>query len=193
MNIISLFPIPLAIIKNENNEKHKKILIEECGKLKKEISNGSTELGSRAYSTEANYNILNNKKFKPINDWVSKHIREYADKIGFKNKKISSEWGWFNFYGKNGYIEAHDHEFHDISAVYYLSTPKDTGKIVFYTHEAKGVKNYFDANNSFTWKTFYVEPEDGMLVIFKANLMHGVTQNKTNKTRVSFAYNYKIK
>ncbi|MHA1988947.1 MAG: putative 2OG-Fe(II) oxygenase, partial [Promethearchaeota archaeon] len=63
---------------------------------------------------------------------------------------------------------------------------------VFYTHEAKGVKNYFDSENNYTWKTFYVEPEDGMLVIFKANLMHGVTQNKTNKTRVSFAYNYKI-
>ena len=38
MNIIDLFPIPLAIIKNPNNDLHKKALISECNQLKQKMT-----------------------------------------------------------------------------------------------------------------------------------------------------------
>ena len=53
-------------------------------------------------------------------------------------------------------------------------------------------KSGFDNNNPYTYSHYYMNPEAGTLIMFKSNVKHGVQQNKTNKQKISLAYNFEI-
>ena len=50
----------------------------------------------------------------------------------------------------------------------------------------------FDKKNKYTWRSFIVEPKEGLLVMFKSHLIHNVLQKNNNEKRISFAYNFKL-
>lgn len=190
MNLVHLFPVTLSI---EQNEKHSNIqdqLVKNCLSIKNKVGVGGDNWDSTTYNTCSTYNILKDDNFNNVNRWVINKVKEYAIAIGFNND-IKNVDGWFNIYSKYDYQETHDHEGNDISAVYYLKCPADSGKIFFLSHEAKGTKDVFQKDNPFTWKRYYIDPAPGKLIIFKSNLLHGVVQNKSDDFKISFAYNFK--
>ena len=192
MKICQLFPVTIAMVDNPNHNLIKKNIVKECSLLKKTVKKGGEFWGSDVYNTLDTYNIVDNNKFKLLHEWLFEKIKDYAITIGYKNKQINCKDGWFNFYKKYDYQDVHDHEGNDISAVYYLSVPKNSGNIMFYTHEAKGTYICHDPNNIFTWKTYTIEPKEGMLLMFKSNLQHRVDPNKTNQSKITLAYNFKV-
>tara|TARA_R110001606_G_C15023007_1_gene610043 strand:- start:6 stop:587 length:582 start_codon:yes stop_codon:yes gene_type:complete len=193
MKVLELFP---TVIAKEINPKHtliKKDIIKECLFLKDSNIKGGSNWIADTYNTCGTHDINDNKKFKILNDWVLDQIRKYMLTIGLANKKINSFQGWVNIYKKNNYQETHDHNGNDISVIYYLQTPKNSGNVRFYSPEPNGVKNCFDSTNPYTFKNYFIEPKEGQLLIFKSNLKHSVDQNKSNKTRISLAYNVRLK
>lgn len=193
MKIVGLFPIPVGFSENPNHKLIKNKLIKECKSLKKKIKKGGNNWDATVYNTCETNNLHDNKNFDDLNDWIFNEVKVFADKLGYTNKKMFCELSWFNYYNKYDYQEAHDHEGNEISAVYFLSTPKNCGRLRLISSEPKGIKHVFVKDNAFTWKQYKVEPKEGLLVMFRSNLMHGVEQNKSNKPRISLAYNFTIK
>ncbi len=190
MNLVHLFPVTISI---EQNEKHSNVqdqLIENCLTIKNKVGVGGDNWDATTYNTCSTYNILKDDNFSNVNRWVINKVKEYATALGFNND-IKDMDAWFNIYQKYDYQETHDHEGNDISAIYYVKCPENSGKLFFLSHEAKGVKDTFKEDNPLTWKKYYFDPEPGRLVIFKSNLMHGVLQNKSDDFKISFAYNFK--
>lgn len=188
-----IFPTLIHECENKHHDIIKDELINECKNLYREVKKGGNNWQSETFNTNGTYNLFNNKKFNKLNDWVKKQIIEYGNSCGFKNKSIDTSESWFNIYKKHDYQETHFHGFNDISAVYYLSVPKNSGDIVFYSFENNEVKDSFEENNPFTWKTFNIKPKAGKLLIFKSNLKHGVKQSKSNQPKISLAYNFTLK
>jgi uncharacterized protein (TIGR02466 family) len=192
MQILTLFPVAIGMVDNPDHKKIKKNIIKESTFIKDKVKKGGEFWGSDVYNTLGTYNIVENDKFNSLHEWLFEKVRDYAITMGYKNKKIQCKDGWINFYKKYDYQDVHDHDTCDISAVYYVSIPKNSGNIMFYTHETRGVANFYDPNNQFTWKTYSIEPREGMLLMFKSNLQHRVDPNKTNQSKITLAYNFKV-
>lgn len=192
MNLINIFPVSIGMFQNPEHNKIKNSLIKECKKIKSKTKKGGNNWESNLYNTFGNFDLRKNKKFDKVNNWIFENVAKYAHRIGYGDLKIKCEESWFNYSIKDDYQEKHEHYPFDISVVYYLSVPENSGDIRFYTHEPQGVRENFIEDNNYTWRSYIIKPEPGLLLIFKSNLTHGVTQNKSNKTRISFAYNFKI-
>ena len=193
MKIEGIFITPVGFSENPNHKTTRDKLIKECKALKKKTKCGGDNWDATVYNTCETNNLHRNKKFDELHTWIFNEVKVFADKLGYTNKKMFCELSWFNFYNKNDYQEAHDHEGNEISAVYFLSTSKGCGHLRFISPEPKGIKHVYVKNNPLTWREFKVVPKEGLLVMFKSNLMHGVQQNKSNKPRISLAYNFRIK
>lgn len=192
MKIQSLFVTPVGFSENPNHKNMQKDLVKECKSLKNKIKCGGDNWNSTVYNTCQTNNLHQNKKFNKLHDWIFNEVKVFADALGYTNKKMFCKLSWFNYYNKHDYQESHDHEGNEISAVYFLSSPKNCGHLRFISPEPKGINHIYIEKNPLTWREFKVVPKDGLLVMFKSNLIHDVQQNKSNKPKISLSYNFKI-
>lgn len=101
---------------------------------------------------------------------------------------------WFNINGKGDYNLLHNHHGSIISGVYYPFAEKDMGNIEF--HRADDMQYYMPTlqkYNQFTSEKAVYKPETGLLLLFPSWLKHQVLPNKSNKERISLAFNYGVK
>lgn len=99
---------------------------------------------------------------------------------------------WFNVNKKYNYNSPHAHLRTTFSAVLYLKTPTNCGRIVFHNPapEFSG-KPYLP--NQFTSGLFAVDPSVGRLVVFSSDLVHSVEQNLStddDDERLSIAFDF---
>jgi uncharacterized protein (TIGR02466 family) len=192
MEFHSIFPVIIALSENKNHDLIQNKLIKECKLIKNNFKKGGYNWGVSTFNTCGTYNLTKNKNFNNLHKWIFKEVKDYTYKIGYQNNKIKCTTSWFNIYNKYDYQERHEHSPNDISAIYYLQIPKYSGKIKFYSHEPNGIKYCYAEDNSLTWKSYWINPKPGMLLVFKSNLMHEVEQNKSNEEKISIALNFKI-
>lgn len=82
---------------------------------------------------------------------------------------------WFNVMQPGDSTTAHRHDDYDelLSAVYYVKVPENSGNLIL------------SINNFVT----QVTPEEGMMVFFPPDMMHEVTENRSNEMRLSLGIN----
>jgi|8_EtaG_2_1085327.scaffolds.fasta_scaffold18321_2 uncharacterized protein (TIGR02466 family) len=192
MIIEKLFPTPVGFSKNEKHNKIKKSLIKYCTEIKDTTKSGGKNWAAKVYNTFQTHDLHTNVKFKKINEFVFSEVNKFAHALNYTGKEITCTNSWFNFYNKYDYQEYHDHDGADISTVYFLTGSETTGDLIFRSPEPLGTFSIYDSKNELTFKTSRVKPKPGLLVLFKSHLLHAVDQNKTNETRVSLSYNFKV-
>jgi uncharacterized protein (TIGR02466 family) len=90
----------------------------------------------------------------------------------------------------------HNHPKANLSGVYYIEVPNNSGNLIFQNHNllANGINNnynFFDNPNFYTY--FTIMPKKYDLILFPAELLHFVTPNISNKKRISVAFNLTLK
>lgn len=174
---------------------HKKIeknLIKECLLIKKSTQKGGKNwISNKTYNTIDTYNILENKKFLQLNNWILNKVLQYSNVLKYKNKYKCIE-GWFNVYKKYDYQEYHDHSECTFSAVYFLkSNPEKSSKIYFKFNNTKNIMEPTpDPSFKLTYGTVFYNPVPGRLLIFPSTLKHCVERHEEKKIRISLAYNF---
>jgi len=163
----NIFPVVIGLNKNKDHKLFENKLIKECKTIKNSFKKGGNNWNVSTFNTCGTYDLT-------------------------KNNKTECVASWFNIYKKHDYQERHGHYPNDISAVYYLKTPKDSGNITFYSHEPHGITKPGEVNNPLTWRSYWINPQPGLLLIFKSTLQHEVGQNKSNEEKISMALNFKI-
>lgn len=83
---------------------------------------------------------------------------------------------WFNEMGPGHVTMPHHHEEDDelVSGVYYVAVPENSGELVL---EQGPV-------------TTCISPREGMLVFFAPDVVHRVTENRSDATRLSIGMNF---
>lgn len=87
---------------------------------------------------------------------------------------------WFNISPPGASNEKHNHSNPDnpslgASGVLYLSTPKNSGNIIFHSLDSDSLE---------------IVPKKGYLLLFPINLDHSVQENFSTLDRISIAFNY---
>lgn len=86
---------------------------------------------------------------------------------------------WFNYMPPGATTTAHSHDDYDelLSAVYYVVVPENSGDLIIHN------KN----------EIVRIRPEKGVFVFFKPDVVHEVTENLSQQSRLSIGINFGIK
>jgi uncharacterized protein (TIGR02466 family) len=192
LKIESWNPTFIGYVDNPEHSKIEKKLVEHCLKLKNKIkSGGDNWISKSTYNTDDTYNIINDKKFKSLNDWIVKNVKEYSLKLKYKNNFLCKE-AWFNVYKKYDYQEFHNHPSFTLSAVYFLKSSEKDARIFFNLDPFSDAnKPEIDPDFFITSSMIHYDPVPGRLLIFRSNLLHCVERQESNDLRISLAYNFK--
>jgi len=190
--IHNLFATPVGEVFNKKHFDTEKEVTEECMKIKKEVKKGGDNWESNVFNTCGTYQIHLNAKFNSITKFVYDNIYEFADVIGYKNRKINCDSSWINYYKPGDYQEEHDHITDQLVSIYYLQTDRNCGNLKVNGPLLRTIPPLYDKNNAYTWQSFNFTPEPGKLIMFKSDIRHSVARNESDKMRISLAYNFKI-
>ena len=142
-----------------------------------------------AYSTLAAVNIRDDPLILDLISKCKVHVLNFVRELGANEfKSVRCSECWFNLYEKNDYQEVHTHMNSHISLVYYVKVPTDSGNIVF--NSPTYLTDLFRPSFTRDVTTATYTPGESDVMIFKSNVAHRVTPNKTDEHRVSIAMNF---
>ena len=129
----------------------------------------------------------------PIINLIIDSLKPIYNEYGIDKQPELANY-WINFNNKYNYNSVHTHGASYFSTVLYLKVPKNSGNLVF---ERPDNFNSFIYTNRITDKsagTYYIIPQENLLVIFPSYLPHRVDQNLTedeDDERISIAFNFR--
>jgi uncharacterized protein (TIGR02466 family) len=97
---------------------------------------------------------------------------------------------WFNVNGMHDYNTRHNHPFSFFSAIVYLTTPENSGNIVFTRPDRLWETVMMDELTEYNSGTWWFEPVAGDAYIFPSYLDHHVERNESELERISIALNF---
>ncbi len=107
---------------------------------------------------------------------------EFANQCAKKILSLSKNLDigfWFNNMPPKSVTTAHTHDDYDemLSGVYYVTVPENSGDLVLFNNEDKKI----------------IIPQQGQLILFKADCLHEVSINNSGQNRLSIGMNFGIK
>jgi len=125
-----------------------------------------------------------------FSNWVELEVDDFSRSYGsIKNYQIQQ--CWMNYYEKGDFQEPHIHPGFDFSAIYYVSVPEKSGRLVFENpnaiFEMRPIR--VDKDTDLNCTAAIYQPLEGQLVVFRSNLRHGVYPHNNTEPRISLAFN----
>lgn len=163
-----------------------------CLDIQQQIASGGDEWEGGTYTSHnTRYDVRRDAVFGPLVDAVQNHVFHYV-KLHNSTKEYFCESAWLNISGKNTFQEMHTHNESTVSAVYYISTPPGSGKLVFEDPREPDMLPIKDISNrnDFSFVKIGYEVNEGTLIIFRSYLRHMVTMGRNSQPRISIAFNF---
>ena len=194
--MITIFPTILHDFKSIDY--NKKELVNFCYSEKKkhpegiERSNKGNSWHSSDHYMEED-NLLSSILLSSIDNYFA------SNKIFKEKMQYCILNAWININSKGGSNVLHDHPGSSLSGVFWINAPKDSGNIVFRNPnsftEASTLYGYADhlTESLNKYETFYLNPQEGYMVLFPSHIQHRVRENRSNKDRISMSFNILIK
>jgi len=194
-NLTPLFPIPLYQSNIERDS-------DDLNFIKSQVfSRMPAENGSY---TE-NKRILDSAELVGLRGKIQAHIDYFLHQILDCDDRLNFEIqnSWVNRHDRNDFAGSHRHSNSIISGIYYLEVYDQSGAIVFqkdksyynlwtdtveigFNYQQHGDQDRLNVFNADAWGIY---PQVGDLILFPSLLYHSVTENLSDKTRYSLAFN----
>ena len=160
-------------------------------KLKKLSYTSSKEIGAEKSHTTSDKYVLNS--LPEIKNIFSNYFSNFKNTIlGLQTTDFIMTTSWGTKTDKNGFCQFHNHKNSVYSAVFYYDEI-NSGNLEFLSPilNLESVQlNESSSDNFLFSKSFYVEPQKGLLVFFPSYLMHRITKNNSKNSRYSLAMNF---
>jgi uncharacterized protein (TIGR02466 family) len=156
-------------------------------------------------SYTVNKRILDSAELKNLRNKIQSHIDNFTYEILDCDDQLCFEIqnSWVNQHGKNDFAGLHRHSNSIISGIYYLEVYDQSGAIVFqkdksyynlwtdtieigFNYQQHGDQDRLNVFNADAWGIY---PQVGDLILFPSLLYHSVTENLSDDTRYSLAFN----
>lgn len=174
------------------NKEQNDIWIARSLEIQSNTPSGGDEWEGNTYTTHGStYNIIKDPLFGPLVDMVSNHVYHYV-KLHNSKKEYFCESAWLNISTDRSFQEMHTHNESTISAVYYISAPPGSGKLVFEDPREPDMLPIKDipVRNDLSYVKVGYQPSAGTLIIFRSYLRHMVTLGTNSEPRISVAFNF---
>src|SRR5258706_4498517 len=132
---------------------------------------------------QSDIRLHENTVFKPLCDYVGGMC---ARVFKVKGAKFHQMWACINKKHDQNLIHSHTNNF-NLSGVYYLNVPRDSGEIVF--------RDPRPGANQAPYRLFkddgdseYFMPSEGMIILFPSYLEHFVLPNRSEHDRISMSF-----
>lgn len=163
------------IIVNDVNEIDNRSLKENIIKFSKRLSNDVTDTRYEDFSFSSSV------VFETLIDKIKIDYK----KIFNKQLNLVNYWSQLHEYNESTNLHNHSNALDlinspQISGVYYVNVPENSGKLVF---------EY--PINQYQVKRYYINPVVGRYILFPSTLNHFVTKNKSSEIRISISFNFK--
>ena len=156
------------------------------------------------WQSQSNYNNHHNILLSTIQQTIG----PYFENGVFNNTtQLLFDGLWININGKGDHNSSHNHPNCNLAGVMWIKASKEldvTGKSLSGDIEFLSPHNFTSAgeliayNDEFcdkcdSWPAYWIRPEEGMILIFPASIMHKVYTNETNQDRISASFNLHIR
>lgn len=185
------FPVAIYsaddIISQEQND----TLRNHCTAIQASAPSGGTEWLGGTYNTHQTYDLCNDVEFKPVLDSVSEHVHRFA-RMHNCNGSYKTNYAWMNISKAGDWQEFHTHNANIFSAVYYVSAPEGSGRILFEDPKEPDMfpLKSIQGKNQLSYSRIHYKPETGKLLIFRSYLRHLVESGTNTEPRISIALNF---
>jgi len=187
-----LFPTLIRVISIPQTEETFLKFIEKATHLEQTLDH-STDWRCDTFNTLNKYDMIADPLFQNLTQQITSEVKLLAKDFGV-TKDVRVKDSWINVARPGAFQETHIHPNSHFSVAYYIKAPVNSGNIVFRSAEANTdmfelpVSELTPAN----YKTFFIEPEVGKLIVFRSNLLHMVEKNMSNETRISITMNFVV-
>lgn len=194
-NLTPLFAVPLYQA-NIGKDEQEIEFIKSQEFVRMPAGNGSYTVNKR---------ILDDLQLKNLKTKIQSHIDQFMYEVLDCDNKLCFEIqnSWVNLHIKNDFAGSHRHSNSIISGVYYPEVDDKSGAIIFqkdksyynlWTDTIEIGFNYQqhqnqDRLNIFNADAWGIYPKTGDIVLFPSLLYHSVTENLSDLSRYSLAFN----
>jgi uncharacterized protein (TIGR02466 family) len=133
---------------------------------------------------QSDVHLHENDVFKPL----CNHVNAVCARVfKVKGARFHQMWACINKKYDQNLIHSHTNRY-NLSGVYYLNVPRDSGEIVF--RDPRPGANHAP-NRLFTddCDSEYFMPSDGLTILFPSYLEHFVLPNRSDGDRISMSFN----
>jgi uncharacterized protein (TIGR02466 family) len=187
LELHQLFSVPVGIVRMPKLD----------SKTKEKLINNK-EVVQRPNSNSPNDTLVLLNDFTQLKNDITDQVNSFVKGcLGYSNAldfKMTNSWVSKQPPGEQVYM--HNHANSLISAVYYLTTPPNCGRLI--VHRRKHYDNVFSETVEIPVENYTpvaasgwpFEVEEDMLIMFPSNLEHSVEPNSSDTDRYSLASNF---
>ncbi len=184
---------PVAIYKADNlfNAEQNNLWKNHLLEIKQNNKSGGEDWYGDTYTTHNVLELKNDKVLEPLIQEIRKHVNHFAQ-AHRSDAEYNPGHCWANIGKAGNYQEFHTHDGSVFSAVYYITAPEGSGRIIFVDPKQPDMlplKNIKDRNELSYIKCSYA-PQEGQLLIFRSYLSHMVEPGTNTKERISISINF---
>ncbi|MCM8557134.1 TIGR02466 family protein [Sphingomicrobium sediminis] len=201
VNVRSLFPTPLAVIRIEDHERINAELMKEIA-ARREKEQGIIRSNREGWHSGLDFFQRKEPAHRELAQAIMKAVAALTRRMGgkatdYENLRLECD-GWVNVNPEGGYNTPHDHPGSFWSGAYYVSVPDksadknpNSGAIEFIDHRsAPAGQGLVKAPSLAGIQTFH--PNAGTLLVFPSGAKHWVHPNTSEEDRVTIAFNARV-
>jgi uncharacterized protein (TIGR02466 family) len=187
-----LFPQKVLLYKCKGFGEIKKELIEYCYSLKNKSTSKNLTLNN---GWQSDSNSHTQKRFEPFLNFLNDNIETCLKLYQLKPKGFYVDTCVINIGGENSYHNSHIHPNTDISGVFWITIPNNSGEFVFENPSNFGQNNLLnvldkkESENKKMYHSYHINPIEGNILLFPSNLRHSVNLNRNKKDRITIGFN----
>ena len=190
-----LFPTAVAKYRRADHEHLKEIILKILENYpQNEIYTEGENLVH--YFNDGNFDPRQYAGLENFMDWILDCVKNYADSfLGIRDKNFIDCNVWINS-NKGGAQKPHQHFNSFISATYYIQLDKEHSGLNFYNPKNSGNLLRSAIDIPYDVQTIYTTPyqplmvEQGDLLIWPSELIHGYDQDNVQMPRISMSMNF---
>jgi len=164
------------------------VLVEENKSIHKIDTSPENECNVKAKRTAWNshqkYHAL-----QKICDDVSDYIKQFIANEDYDVPELETQNCWINWYGKGQNALPHRHGL-NLSAVLFVDVENTDANFYFHADKNLVLHKKTDVHTNFN-DIVEVKAKNGTVLFFDGSIMHSVSPNLTEKSRVTMAINFK--
>lgn len=185
------FPVAIYSADDIVSQEQNNALMDHCIAIQNKTPSGGVEWLGGTYNTHQTYDLNNDAVFQPVLESISEHIHRFA-KMHNCSGVYTNNYAWMNISKAGDWQEFHTHNANIFSAVYYVSAPEGSGRILFEDPKEPDMfpLKSIQGKNQLSYSRINYTPEPGKLLIFRSYLRHCVESGTNTKPRISIALNF---